>query len=452
MINQCCFENPPLTNRMIFRFWSPLAMTWLMMAVEGPFVAALIARLDEPKFNLAAFSVSFALAMIFESPIIMMMTAANALVRDRDSFLTLRRFNYFMNMLVTLIMLACIAPPVLDFLTKTVLNLPDNVSVLVRDAIVFLLPWPASIGYRRFNQGLLIARGDTRLVAYGTIVRLSSMGLAGSALYLFSSLPGVSVGAISLTFGVFAEAIASRIMAGDEIEKLKIKVSDPGGRKLTMSFILKFYLPLATTSMLAIAIQPLVTFFMGQSLKAIESLAVMPVISSLVFIFRSFGVAYQEVVVALLGRSKSNYAALRNFALWLGAISTFALCTVAFTPVSTFWLGVVSGLSRELSLFSVKPLAVMSLLPAVSLLLIWLQSLLVTSAKTQPISIGTVIEVSIIALTMYTAIRHFEATGVMAAAFGLVTGRLCACSFLYMFKGSFQPQDEKKELPNPASF
>ena len=36
-----------LSNRNIFRFWAPLAATWLMMAAEGPFLAAVIARLAD---------------------------------------------------------------------------------------------------------------------------------------------------------------------------------------------------------------------------------------------------------------------------------------------------------------------------------------------------------------------------------------------------------------------
>ena len=44
----------------IFRLWVPMAGTWLMMSLEPPFLAAIIARLAEPKENLAAFGVSFA--------------------------------------------------------------------------------------------------------------------------------------------------------------------------------------------------------------------------------------------------------------------------------------------------------------------------------------------------------------------------------------------------------
>ncbi|MBK5098686.1 MAG: hypothetical protein JJE01_12945, partial [Gemmatimonadetes bacterium] len=48
----------------ILIFWLPLAATWMMMAAEGPFLAAVIARLADPKFNLAAFGVAFAIGIL----------------------------------------------------------------------------------------------------------------------------------------------------------------------------------------------------------------------------------------------------------------------------------------------------------------------------------------------------------------------------------------------------
>ena len=59
-----------LTYRQIFAFWLPLAGTWIMMAVEGPYLAAIIARLGQPTTHLAAFGVAFAFAIIIEAPVI----------------------------------------------------------------------------------------------------------------------------------------------------------------------------------------------------------------------------------------------------------------------------------------------------------------------------------------------------------------------------------------------
>src|SRR5512136_1614394 len=101
-----------LTSGRITRFWLPLEATWLMMAAEGPFVAALIARLAAPKENLAAFAVATALSWMVESPIIMMLSASNALVRDGIAYRKLRRFSSVLNGAVTTVMIVLIAPPV----------------------------------------------------------------------------------------------------------------------------------------------------------------------------------------------------------------------------------------------------------------------------------------------------------------------------------------------------
>ena len=61
---------PELTTAAVLRFWWPLASTWLLMAAEGLFLAAVLARLAAPRENLAAYGVAFAFAIIVEAPVI----------------------------------------------------------------------------------------------------------------------------------------------------------------------------------------------------------------------------------------------------------------------------------------------------------------------------------------------------------------------------------------------
>ena len=72
-----------------------------MMGLELPYIAAIVARLPDPAPNLAAFGVATSLAWCIESPIMMLLSAATALVRDRGSYLALRRFALLMIALVT---------------------------------------------------------------------------------------------------------------------------------------------------------------------------------------------------------------------------------------------------------------------------------------------------------------------------------------------------------------
>ena len=101
-INDLMTETAPTTSyKQIFRFWLPLAATWIMMSVEGPYIAAIIARLGAEKENLAAYGVAFAFALVMESPVIMLMSASTALCRDRLHYQKLRNFSLFLSLAVT---------------------------------------------------------------------------------------------------------------------------------------------------------------------------------------------------------------------------------------------------------------------------------------------------------------------------------------------------------------
>ena len=79
-----------MSSKEFFAIWLPLLGSWWMMAVEGPFLTSLTARLDNPKENLAAFGVAFSLAWLFEAPIVMMMTASLRLVKNKQNLIFLK--------------------------------------------------------------------------------------------------------------------------------------------------------------------------------------------------------------------------------------------------------------------------------------------------------------------------------------------------------------------------
>jgi hypothetical protein len=421
-----------LTLRRIFLFWAPLAATWLMMAIEGPFLAAVIARLGEAKFNLAAYGVAFSLAMLIEAPIIMMMSAATALVADRGSFLALRRFAYSLNALITAVMVGLLLPPVFRFVSETLIGLPHSVASLTHVAVAILLPWPAAIGYRRFYQGILVRHHLPRRVAYGTVIRLATMSLVAPGLAALTSLPGACVGSMALASGVLVEAAASRWMAAALVRRI---VGDPAGQNEegpSMRSVAAFYVPLAMTSLLAIVVNPLVTFFMGRSRSPVESLAVLPVVTSFVFIFRSGALAYQEVGVALVGGNQANRRPIARVAAGLAGLSAVALLVALFSPLGSIWLEDVAGLSPALAAFALWPARVLALLPALDYLLSFQRSLLVLSRRTARITAATAVEAAGIFATLVLGVRTFGLVGALAATVAMLVGRLAGNLFLLL--------------------
>ena len=418
-----------LTQTKIFKFWLPLAATWLMMSVEGPYLSALIARLAEPKFNLAAYGIAFSLALIIEAPVIMMMSASTALVKNYQSFKQLRKFNYILSASLTLAIIILTVPPIFYFITDDLIGLPGEVSYLTHIAVVILIPWPGAIGYRRFYQGILIRNNLTRLVAYGTIIRLISMTITAFLFYKFTDVPGVVVGASALSTAVICEAIASKLMVRKLLVKLKSQTVDTQS-VLTLNEITKFYYPLALTSLLTLGIQPFVTFFIGQSRMAIESFAVMPVVTSFVFIFRGLGLSYQEVVVALIGDNISGFQQLKRFAVKLAMFVAGTLMLIAFTPLAEIWFSDVSGLSDSLTEFAKLPLMIMSFFPALTVLISFQRAVLVKVNETKQITYGTAIEFVGIIIVVAICIKFFSLVGAVAATISFVIGRMAACGYL----------------------
>jgi hypothetical protein len=174
----------------------------------------------------------------------------------------------------------------------------------------------------------------------------------------------------------------------------------------------------------------MVTFFIGQSRMPIESLAVLPVIVFFVFIFRSFGMSFQEVGIALLGKNMEGFQALRKFVTITGSIVVIALGIIALTPLSEIWFHYVSGLSPELTKLAHLPLIILILIPGTSFLLSFQTAVLVEAKNTKPISFATGIEFTMIIIVLLVSIKYFSAVGVIAAALAFIIGRLASNGYL----------------------
>ena len=402
-----------------------------MMATEGPFLAAIIARLPDATFNLGAHGVAFAVAILIEAPVIMLMSAAASVVKGRSSFLKLRNFARVLCLGTTVGLLVVLIPPVYDTLIPGVMGVPDEVARITYGALWFFLPWPSAIGYRRFLQGVLIRAGKTRLVAYGTGIRLVAMVVSALVGFFMLDIPGAWVGAMSLAVGVTVEAVIARFMAAGTVGEILDGSWDvPGAADVSYRDIASFYFPLALTSLIGLTVQPLLTFFMGRSVAPVESLAVFPVVHSLSFFFRSMGLAFQDTAIALMGERFTHFAELRRFGVSLGLATSAGLALVAFTPLSDVYFVGVSGLTPELAQFALTPTRVIVLLPALSVLLSLQRAILVEGRRTHHITAASATEVLTVAATFSILGLGVGLVGATAAFSAFFAGRLASNLYL----------------------
>ena len=202
-----------LTTKNIFWFWMPLALVWLMMGIEQPGIAAVITRLPEIKHNLAAFGLTFALSLIIEGPIIQLLSAANVLARDKQSYTRLLHFTHISGWLLSLLHFIIAVTPIFDIIVTGIIGAPQEILELTRSTFLIMSPWTVAIAYRRLWQGILIGYGHTGIIPLTMISRLVAIILTLSIGYAFPVLSGANLGALALTNGVVAGAIVTWIFA-----------------------------------------------------------------------------------------------------------------------------------------------------------------------------------------------------------------------------------------------
>ncbi|MGD8405401.1 MAG: hypothetical protein PVJ21_17210 [Anaerolineales bacterium] len=376
--------NSPLPLSRIFKVWIPLAASWLLMGMELPILSAVVARLAEPEINLAAYGgIVFPIALIIEAPVIMLLAASTALSKDWASYKKLYNYMLLAGGLLTTLHLTIALTPAYYFVVKGLLGAPPEIIEPARIGLIIMTPWTWTIAFRRLNQGVMIRFGHSNIIGVGTGVRLG-MDILVLAIGYFLRLPGIIVATSAVASGVTAEAIYIGFRV-QPVLRTELKPAPAVQPALTYKAFAAFYFPLVMTSLLTLLIQPMGSAALSRMPRALESLAVWPVVSGFIFMLRSMGVAFNEVVVALLDKPLSTKP-LWLFTSLLTIGTTGVLVLIAATPLSILWLENFSGLSPELTTIARNGLWFGLLLPGLNSLQSWYQGALLNSGKTRGIS------------------------------------------------------------------
>jgi hypothetical protein len=422
--------NTPLTYRRIVNTWWPLAASWLLMGVELPILSAVMARLPNPAINLAAYGgIVFPLALIIESPIIMLLAASTALSKDQASYQLIRRFMFVTAAALTGLHILIAFTPLYYFVAEQLLGAPDVIVEPGRIGLILMTPWTFSIAYRRFNQGVLIRYNHSKKVGVGTVVRLSADLAVLLIGYSIGTIQGIVVATCAVSAGVISEAIYSGI-AVRPVVKNQVEKMEPVDPALTMGSFLKFYFPLVLTSLLTLLVQPIGSAALSRMPIALASLAVWPVLSGLTFMFRSIGVAYNEVVVALLEAPLSTQK-LQRFTAYLTGITSLLIMLVALTPLSLFWFRVFSGLEPDLADMAVIGLVIGIPTAGFAVLQSWFQGLLLHGGRTRGITEAVVLFLITCSSLLWIGVRWGEYTGLFWAMASFTAAMLLQTLWLW---------------------
>jgi len=412
--------SPPVAVRAVFSSWWPLAASWLLMGLELPAVSAMMARLPEPTVSLAAYGgVVFPLALLIESPIVMLLTASTALSKDWSSYRLVRRFMLIAASSLTLLHALVAFTPLYDLVVGRMLAPPAAVLEPARRGLQIMLPWTLSIAYRRFQQGVLIRFGRSRAVGIGTAVRLATNLVVLGTGYAIGSVPGIVIGTLAVASGVVAEAVFAGWMVRPVLAR-ELPSRTASAEPLTLAAFLRFYVPLAMLPVFGFVAMPLATAAMSRMPLAMDSLAVWPVINGLLFTLRSTGFALNEVVVALLERPRA-LPGLKRFGFGLAAVTSLLLLVTAASPIGHVWFARISALPPPLVRLASAGMWFAFLLPALSALQSLYQGVIVHSQRTRAVTESMVVYLLAVVLALLAGVVRAQWTGLYV---GLAAGTL----------------------------
>ena len=423
--------NPPseLSLKKIFITWWPLALSWFLMALELPALSAIVARLPDPKINLAAYGgIVFPLALIIEAPIIMLLAASTALSKDWKSYQKIRKFMHTTSAILSGLHILVVATPLYMFLVEKIIGSPQEIVNPARIGLAIMLPWTWAVAYRRFNQGVLIRFGHSVTVGKGTFVRLSADLAVLAAGYFVKTIPGIIVATSAVAAGVISEAIYIGIKVRPVL-KTQLKPLPEVRPELSKKAFLNYYIPLALTSLITLLSQPLISAALSRMPRALDSLAVWPVISGMLFMFRSLNVAYNEVVVTLLDKPNSYYN-LRKFAMGLVVFTSGLLLIVTVTPLSTIWFEKISALPPSLVHLANTALWFSLLIPAANAFQSWFQGIILLSGKTRGIPEAVFFFLFVTLIVYSLGIIQDKIPGLYIGTIGFSLGMVCQAAWL----------------------
>lgn len=424
-------DSKNLSMRRIINTWWPLAASWLLMSIEAPALSAVVARLADPTIHLAAYGgVVFPLALVIESPIIMLLAASTALSRDWASYARIRRFMMITSAGLTALHLLMACTPLYYLVVEGLLHAPKEIVEPARIGLIIMTPWTWSIAFRRFNQGVLIRFGHSRAITVGTFIRLAADIIMLVAGYLIHSIPGIVVATSAVAMGVISEACYIGLVVRPVLRN-QLRLAQPVEPPLTQAVFMAFYLPLVMTSLITLLVNPIGSAALGRMPSPVESLAVWQVLGGLIFMVRSLGIAYNEVVVALLDE-KGSSRTLQLFAFYLSSSVTALWILLVTTPLANTWFTRIMALDPVLAQMARLGAWFAIPLPAISVLQSWFQGSILHNRRTGAITEAVIIYLFFNITTLILGILWGKTTGLFVGLGSLVFSSLIQTIWLWI--------------------
>jgi progressive ankylosis protein len=408
----------PVNLGTLWREFLPLSLSDVTMALGDPLISTTLAHLPSAQLNLAAVGSAKSLAVFFESPIIMILHAANALAPSFNSRKSLWKFTLLAGGILTLMLGLISLPPIFAIIGDRLLGLPVEMLSTVGQVLLLMSGWAFAIAWRRYFQGLLIYHGQSQSIAKAGLMRLFTVSvilISGFSL----KISGAILAGIALMGGVLIEAITVTIFAYYSGATLPPETSELTGKlPKNLIEIWQFYYPLANSMLVVWGGRALLISIIAKSNEPTIAIASWSAGWGLVLVIANSTRMVQQIVIKY--RHQINDGELLKFAVTVGVFCSSMLLIMSSTPIGEQIIQSFIGGNINLA-NNIKPvLLICAIVPLLVAMQNATQGFLISSGKTGKVNLATWLGTFCLLLMSIIAIK-IGINGAIAAAIAMIT-------------------------------
>lgn len=412
----------------LWREFVPLSLSDVTMACGDPAVTTTIAYLPDAQINLAALGIAKSLAIFFESPIISILHASNALAPSQASRKALWRFTLAMGIALTVLQFIVGSPWGFDLIGVGILRIPKALATNVQQVLLIMGGWAFLIAWRRYFQGLLIYHGQSQAIAKASFARLATLVIV-LVIGFWLKASGTVLAATALMIAVFVEALLVTWMAYQS-DAVRPPEANASSSKLPNNWreVSKFYFPLANSMLVVWGGRALLIGILAQTEDATVAIASWTATWGLVSVIANSTRMVQQIVIKY--HHQVSEQKLLIFAGAIGAACSLFLLAIGSSPIGGQIIQAFIGGDRFLAQNMKNALLLCAGIPLLVALQNAIQGLFISDGKTGQVNFVTWFCTAILLLVTLIAVQQ-KMDGAMAAAIAMSTSMLVEVCYLF---------------------
>ena len=418
--------NNDLTYKEIFRFYLPLVLNAQMMFLSAPVINFGLSRTLDPEVAIAAYSVGFSVMVFLNSPSIASRNISTALINNRTSFLCIRKIFLLCGCLITLSAASIAVTPLHSVVFLDMLGVPADIAHEARRVLLIISPIGIIIAVRGIYQGVALVHKKTSVLAYATLVRLTTISSVIFLSTFWWHLPGALSGAISIVSGMFVEALFVYLQANrfTHFEAAEQNSGHPLPL-LRLIDVIRFGMPILIGLYILTLLPTLVNGIISRSTQPEMALAGFGVIYPLMRFVTSPLLGFQSTTLVLY-KSYSDFIKLTFAVVGLSLLFCGVLLWLGISSVGSYILTAFFALENTLLHYAYPGFLVTIIFPLVSGIRCHAQGILMNLRLTNAISLSAFSKVPLVLVIGFGLLWAFpQINGVLLGIVLITLGEFC---------------------------